>query len=99
MQIYGPTHVHGPQQMNGPHTRMNKPAPQETSGSGQIRDELRLSPEASKISEVSEAANVENSDGIRMDRVNQIRQQIADGTYETEEKLEAAIDRFIDMLG
>jgi anti-sigma28 factor (negative regulator of flagellin synthesis) len=76
---------------------MTKPsAPQEGSQPASIQDELNLSAEAQKIGEIS---NVENSGEIRMDRVNQIRQQIADGTYETEEKLEAAIDRFLDLLG
>ncbi|MGD9128116.1 MAG: flagellar biosynthesis anti-sigma factor FlgM, partial [Planctomycetia bacterium] len=86
-----------PQPINRPHTRMTKPsAPQEGSQPASIQDELNLSAEAQKIGEIS---NVENSGEIRMDRVNQIRQQIADGTYETEEKLEAAIDRFLDLLG
>ena len=97
MQIYGPTHVHSAQPINQPHARMNKTqSTSESSQSGPIRDELQLSAEAQKI---GEATSLDNSGEIRMDKVNSIRQQIADGTYETEEKLEAALDRFIDMLG
>lgn len=53
-------------------------------------DELTLSSEAQAISSTSE---------VRLDKVNQIKQQIAAGTYETPEKLEAALDRLLDQLG
>lgn len=97
MQIYGPAQVHGAQPINQPHARMTKPqATSESSASGPIRDELQLSAEAQKI---GEATSLDSSGEIRMDKVDAIRQQIADGTYETDEKLEAALDRFIDMLG
>ena len=97
MQIYGPTQVHGAQPINRPHMQMGKTAAaQEGSQSAPIQDELKLSAEAQKI---GEATSLDSTDGMRMDRVNAIRQQIADGTYETEEKLEAALDRFIDLLG
>jgi negative regulator of flagellin synthesis FlgM len=36
---------------------------------------------------------------IRQDRVDQIRAQIADGTYESEEKLEIAVGRLLDEIG
>jgi negative regulator of flagellin synthesis FlgM len=36
---------------------------------------------------------------IRHERVAEIRQQIAAGTYETPEKLEVALDRLLDELG
>lgn len=97
MQVYGPTQVHGAQPINQPHMRMTKPSSvQEGSQSAPIRDELKLSAEAQRI---GEASSLENSGEVRMDRVNQIRQQIADGTYDTDAKLEAAIDRFLDLLG
>jgi len=35
---------------------------------------------------------------IRQDRVNEIRAQIAAGTYETEGKLEVALDRLLDEI-
>lgn len=37
--------------------------------------------------------------GIRMDRVNEIRAAIAQGTYETPEKLEIAFDRLLESIG
>jgi negative regulator of flagellin synthesis FlgM len=35
---------------------------------------------------------------VRADRVEQIRQQIADGTYENDHKLKVAIDRLIESF-
>jgi hypothetical protein len=34
-----------------------------------------------------------------MDRVNEIRAQIAAGTYETDEKLDIAVGRLLDEIG
>ena len=36
---------------------------------------------------------------IQTDRVAQIREAIESGTYETEEKLNVAIDRLLDEIG
>ena len=36
---------------------------------------------------------------VRWDRVNQIRAQIAEGTYETEEKMQIALGRLLDEIG
>ena len=36
---------------------------------------------------------------IRTDRVAQIRQAIEAGTYETQDKLDIAIDRLLDEIG
>ena len=33
---------------------------------------------------------------VRHDRVTQVRQQIADGTYDTDERLDRALERFLD---
>lgn len=35
---------------------------------------------------------------IRWELVNRIREEIASGQYDTEEKLDAAIDRFLDQI-
>ncbi len=57
-------------------------------------DQLDLSPEAMAISQ-TEAADVP---GIRMDKVAAIRQAIAEGTYETPEKMSAALDKMLDSF-
>ena len=35
---------------------------------------------------------------IRIDRVAELRRQISDGSYETPEKLDAALDRLLDQF-
>ena len=52
--------------------------------------------ELSKVNHL--LATLKTSD-VRIDRVNVIRAQIAAGTYETQAKLDAAIERLMDDLG
>jgi len=92
MQIYGPAHLHGAQPVNAPHAaRTNRPA--ETSGAGPIQDELQLSDAGQLIEKAGDLPDV------RWDRVNQIRAQIAEGTYETDEKMQVALGRLLDEIG
>lgn len=58
-------------------------------------DQLDLSTEAQEILSTQSVASSGEAD-IRMDRVSEIRQAIADGTYETPEKISAALDRILD---
>lgn len=55
---------------------------------GEIRDTVAVSVDA-----------VELNAGMRMDRVNEIRSAIANGSYETPEKLEIALDRLLQSIG
>ena len=55
-----------------------------------MQDNVSLSVEAVQAAETV-------SD-VRLDRVNSIRAAIADGSYETPEKLDVAIDRLLDRL-
>ena len=92
MQIHGLGTVHGPQQLKAPHTpQPSQPATGAVSDNIHI-DQLDISPEADALSRAREASDV------RQDRVNEIRQQIASGTYETEEKLDLALSRLLDEL-
>ena len=91
MRIQGPSYLHNAQPLAGPHRATGVSESQSTSRS-QPADELTLSPEAQAISQTRE------SSGIRMDRVAQIRDQIAAGTYETDEKLDAALSRMFDEI-
>jgi negative regulator of flagellin synthesis FlgM len=92
MEIYGPAHLHGPQNINPPHHhRVARPgAPSATRSPG---DTLELS-EAGRI-----AARLAEVSDIRHDRVAEIRKEIAAGTYETPEKLSTALDRLLDEIG
>jgi anti-sigma28 factor (negative regulator of flagellin synthesis) len=55
-------------------------------------DQLDISAEAQMLS------NTQSTEGIRADRVADIRTQIAEGNYETSEKLEAAISQLLDEI-
>jgi negative regulator of flagellin synthesis FlgM len=91
MQIYGPSHVHGPHQLQGPHwNRPAAPAPEATSPS--TVDHVDISPAAEAAVQASEG-------GIRADLVARVRSEIAAGTYETPDKIAAAVDRLLNELG
>ncbi|HIF31565.1 MAG: flagellar biosynthesis anti-sigma factor FlgM [Pirellulaceae bacterium] len=91
MQIQGPAHVHGPQAINAPHrVRPAETAEKTTSSTGV--DQLDISPEADLVSRVRETPE------IRADRVAEIRKEIAAGVYETDEKLDVALDRLLDEI-
>lgn len=92
MHIYGPAHLHGAQPIGPPHTsRASKPpAPSQT---GPIQDELEISDAGQLVNRIGEMPEV------RQARIDQIRAQIAAGTYETDEKLEIAVGRLLDEIG
>jgi len=92
MQIPGPSHVHGPHPTGGPH---RPPSPQQPSrpASASPTDELDISPQADLVSRVREI------DGVRTERVERIRAEIAAGVYETAQKLDVAVDRLLDEIG
>ena len=92
MQIHGPAHVHGPQPVNPPHA---SPATQSTAPPTSVAggDQLDISETAQAIAGVSDIAD------IRQDRVAEIRAKIAQGVYETDDKLDVALDRLLDEIG
>lgn len=57
------------------------------------QDEVQISSEARKLDELSRTS------AMRQERIEQIRQEIADGSYDTPEKLDAAMDKFLDKYG
>jgi negative regulator of flagellin synthesis FlgM len=92
MQVYGPTHLHGASPINSPHmARTNKT--EGVSSSSPIQDEVQISDAALRMEQINSMPSV------RQDRVNQIRQQIANGTYETPDKLDAALEHLLDEIG
>ncbi len=63
----------------------------ETAGSGAAPvDQLDISAEAQLLS------NTQSTDGVRADRVADIRTQIAEGNYDTPDKLDAALSRMFE---
>ena len=59
-------------------------------GVGEVRDHVDLS--------VDGVRAAETTSDIRFDRVQAIRTAIADGSYETPEKLDLALERLLDRL-
>lgn len=50
------------------------------------------------VTSTNAASTQEVASAFRTQRLAQIQQQIADGTYETPEKLERAVDRLLETL-
>ena len=92
MHIHGTTHIHGPHGINAPHAPF-RGQPAQSSPSARSADRVEISPAAEAAIQAREAGE------IRLDLVNQIRAQIAAGTYETPDKLDAALERFLDEVG
>ncbi len=90
MQISGASQVHGAQSISAPHQTRPAAAPSPTGMS--VSDQLDLSPAAQFVDQAHDLP------AIRQDRVNQIRSQIANGTYDTPDKLDAALSRMLDEL-
>ncbi|MGC4003485.1 MAG: flagellar biosynthesis anti-sigma factor FlgM [Pirellulales bacterium] len=92
MQIYGPSAVHAAQSINAPHYN-RAPAGVGASGGGiDISDTLEIS------SEGMFAEKLQSLPDIRADRVASLRAEIADGSYETDDKLDMALERMLDEL-
>ena len=92
MNIYGTQFAHGAHILSGPHSAKSQQATasQQTAPT-QAKDKVTLSSAAQQASQTSE--NTASSGEIRFERVNRIRSEIAAGTYETPEKLEAALEK------
>ncbi|MEX0587008.1 MAG: flagellar biosynthesis anti-sigma factor FlgM [Pirellulales bacterium] len=90
MQIYGPSHVHGPQSIQGPHAVR----PAQTAGRPEALQGDRV-----EISEAAQlAAQVRDMPPVREDLVARVRSAIADGSYESDDKLAVAVDRLLDEM-
>ena len=92
MQIHGPAQVHAPQSINAPH-RAQSAQPAAASKTTTEVDQLDISPEAQLASQIRDIPD------IRADRVAEIRAAIEAGVYETEAKLEVAVERLFDEIG
>ena len=93
MHIYGPTHVHGPQSIGPPHSIRGTRPPAHTEATSPVTDSVEISDAARLVEQAQDIP------AIRQDRIDAIRREIAAGTYETEEKLNIAIERLLDEIG
>ena len=94
MQVNGPAHLHGAQAINPPHhaVRASRGSEVPASSLAQV-DQLDISREADLVSRVRELP------AIRQDRVAEIRAQIESGVYESDDKLNGALERLLDEIG
>ena len=92
MQVYGPTHLHGPQAIGAPHAARPAQSPPSASAPA-VGDEVQISDAAKLIEKMQQIPD------IRQDRVASIRAQIAQGAYETPARLDAAVSRLLDEIG
>lgn len=91
MQVHGPSQLHGAQPIHGPHhTRgADRAASPASPGIGDRVDISEAGQIADRMAEIPD---------IRAERVEQIRAALADGTYETAEKLDVAVERLLDEI-
>lgn len=97
MQIFGPFRI-STTQATGPAQRLQPQSPREVSHSrvsGPV-DQLDLS---SSVARAEGTSSIAGDGEIRIDRVAELRRQIASGTYDTPEKLDFALERLLDQLG
>ena len=92
MQIYGPSQLHGAHSIQAPHAARPADVAQQAETMQPASDRLDIS-EAGRIA--SQMAEIPD---IRWDRVESIRTALADGTYETGDKLDTALDRLLDEI-
>lgn len=91
MYIYGTSQIHAAQPISAPHRMAPAQAPRETYSSGGV-DQLDISPEADFVAQARDLPE------IREDRVADIRARLAAGTYETADKLDAAVSNLLNEL-
>lgn len=100
MQIYGPFRVSTTQSTSGvQRTQAQKPVESSSQAkSAEPVDQLDLTSSASATNRLDETSAIAGNGEIRIDRVADIRRQIAEGTYETAERLDAAVERLLDQF-
>ena len=99
MQIYGPFRVSAPQTAsNIQQTEAQKPVSSDSQRISDPVDQLDLTNSVAATNRMDETSSVAGGGDIRIDRVAEIRRQIAEGTYETPEKLDVALNRMLDQF-
>ena len=100
MQIYGPFRVSTTQNTSGvQRTQPQKPVESNSQAkSAEPVDQLDLTSSAAATNRLDESGAIAGGGEIRIDRVAEIRRQIAEGTYETAERLDATVERLLDQF-
>lgn len=92
MEIHGAGGPQGPQPIYPRLAEFTVDASRTTQAGCVPRDHVEISPLGQMLDSIAQIPD------IRHERVEEIRRQIAAGTYETPEKLELALDRLMDEL-
>lgn len=87
-------HEHGPDELYGP-VRGTRAW---WHGMGAPPDEVSDGPPIQEKTRKKRRRSSKDAAPMRMDLVEKIRKEIANGTYDTQEKWEAALDRMLDTL-
>ncbi len=97
--------IHGLQSASAAHSIQRTPATKPTSpvqgvqaSQSPFTDQLDLSAEAQQLGQSQSVGSAQSTDGIRTEKVAALRQAIANGSYETPEKLSAALDKLLDTF-
>lgn len=99
MQIYGPFRVSTGNSVSPTNRVQNPPSIDHSSKkTASPVDQLDLSSSATDVNRLQSTSGIAGGGEIRVDRVAELRRQIANGTYETPEKLDAALDRILDQF-
>ena len=93
MQIHGLSRLDAPHAVGGPHSARGPVSAKGPHDARPTVDQLDLSPAALAASRLAEAPE------IRTDLVAQLKAQIADGSYDSPERLDLALDRLLDEIG
>ena len=64
-----------------------------------IQDEIEISTTARRLSATSETNAASESGEVRFELVNRIREEIANGTYDTPERFDVAMERLLSRIG
>ena len=90
MEIHGPGGVSGPNRIDL--HRVHAQRPGELDASKQVRDRAEISEEARLLSKLAEVPDV------RLGKVNELKQLIASGRYETPERIEKTVERILEEI-
>ncbi len=100
MDISNAQFLHGAQTLQGPHrmagARSEASTGENTAGvrhSRAIQDDVRFSSDLMKINSADQSET--SSSGVRFELVNRIKAEIANGTYETPDKMDIALSRML----
>ena len=95
MEIYSST-IHGSQGVSAPHRAMSAKPMAPVQERPQL-DSVTFS-EAAKAAWEPINSSESSASGVRFELVNRIKREIAEGTYDTPDKMDIAMDRLIGRL-